>query len=314
MPIQVWVDGERAIGTNVAVRVDDAWHLGSVTKSMTATLVARLVDAGALGWDDTIGGALKDTAPDMSEAYRSVTMLHLLSHCSGMPMNIPAEQFYGFSRGVADARGDRQLYARQALAMAPIGPVGETFKYSNSGYIVAAAMLEAKLGQSWETLVRAEVLEPLGLATAGFGAPGCPGSLEHPAGHSRKVVGRSPQAHYVGTDATDNPEVLGPAARVHMSLPDLLRYLIAHRDRTGFLSSRSWNALHTPPFSGDGALGWFVRGKGALWHSGSNNLWYAEVLVDPAAGIAAAAVSNDGDKATTARAVGRALLEAMAAA
>jgi len=313
-PVKMWSDGERAVGTDASVRDSDVWHLGSVTKSLTATLVARLVDAGAVGWDDKVGDTLRDVAPEMNEAYRSATMLHLLSHRSGMPMNIPAEQFYGFSNGVVDARVDRMLYARQALAMRPIGAIGTAAKYSNSGYIVTAAMLEARLGQSWENLIGTQVFEPLRLVTAGFGAPGYAGGLEHPVGHSRGQGDRSLRPHYVGTDVTDNAEVLGPAARVHMSLPDLLRYLIAHRDRTDLLSSRAWDALHTPPFGGNWALGWMVRRDGALWHSGSNDLWYAEVLVDPSAGIAAAAVSNDGDKSRTARAVGRALLEAVAAA
>lgn len=42
---RIWVDGERAIDSHVATSSEDKWHIGSVTKSMTATLVARLVEA-----------------------------------------------------------------------------------------------------------------------------------------------------------------------------------------------------------------------------------------------------------------------------
>jgi hypothetical protein len=118
----------------------------------------------------------------------------------------------------------------------------------------------------------------------------------------------------IGGIVTDNPVVLGPAGRIHVSLADLLRYLSAHRDRSDYLRPDTWTVLHTPPFVGNYAMGWIVRGDGALSHAGYNTLWYAVVLVDAAAGIVAAAASNDGYLAKSSPAVGRALLEATAAA
>src|SRR4029077_15544102 len=71
-PPQIWVDGERAAGSGIAVTEDDLWHLGSITKSRTATLIARLIDAGERRWDDTVGEMLGDVAPNMNAAYRPV--------------------------------------------------------------------------------------------------------------------------------------------------------------------------------------------------------------------------------------------------
>jgi CubicO group peptidase (beta-lactamase class C family) len=45
-PPQLWVDGERAAGSGIAVTESDLWHFGSIGKSMTATLIARLIDSG----------------------------------------------------------------------------------------------------------------------------------------------------------------------------------------------------------------------------------------------------------------------------
>ena len=87
-PTRVWVDGERAVGTGIAVEESDLWHLGSIGKSMTATLVASLADAGALRWEDTVGDALKDVAPEMDKAYKPATFRHLLSHRSGLPKDL----------------------------------------------------------------------------------------------------------------------------------------------------------------------------------------------------------------------------------
>ena len=98
-----------------------------------------------------------------------------------------------------------------------------------------------------------------------------------------------------------------------MSLDDLLTYLAAHRDAGAFLSGPSWQVLHTPPYGGDYAMGWIVRPNGALWHNGSNTLWYAEAQCDAASGIAAAAACNDGNLAKSTAEVGHALLGAAAA-
>lgn len=311
---RVWVDGERAVGTGVAVEEKDLWHLGSISKSMTATLVARLADAGALRWEDTVGDALKDVAPEMDKAYKPATFRHLLSHRSGLPKDLLPADFDRFSRLIDDAREERKAFARLALAMTPMGAMGATFEYSNNGYVVAGAMLEAKLGKSWEDLIRTHLFEPLQLSTAGFGAPGQKGKTDQPVGHAKDPSSEGRQAYPIGGLVTDNPVVLGPAGRVHMSLQDLLRYLSAHRDRTGFLRPETWTILHTPPFAGEYAMGWIVRSNGALSHAGSNTLWYAEVLVDAATGVVAAAACNDGHMTKSAPAVGRALLEAAAAA
>jgi CubicO group peptidase (beta-lactamase class C family) len=198
----------------------------------------------------------------------------------------------------------------------PAGAKEEHFEYSNSGYVIAGVMLEAKLGAPWEALIAEHVFAPLGMASAGFGAPGRAGAYDQPLGHG---PGLEAIANGQDTGAltpfppgpmADNPIVLGPAGRVHASFADTLRYLCAHRDRTRFLSGESWRALHTPPFGGPYAMGWAVREGGALWHNGSNTLWYAEVLVDPARGIVSAAAANDGRVSEVSVAIGAALLGA----
>jgi CubicO group peptidase (beta-lactamase class C family) len=312
-PPKFWVDGERQLGSGIAARETDIWHLGSITKSMTSTLVARLVEDGALRWDDTVGELLGSVAPDMDKAYRGATFRHLLSHRAGLQANIDIADLLKFSRDTGDAREDRRAYARLALAQAPKGPMETTFEYSNSGYVIAGAMMEARLGSSWEDLIRSKLFEPLGLGSAGFGAPGRPGAVDQPVGHARPAPGKALQVFPPGSPITDNPPVLGPAGRVHMTLADVLRYLAAHRDGGALLNSTSWRILHTPPFGGEYAMGWIVRKVGGLWHNGSNTLWYAEVLVDPRAGTVSAAATNDGELARVTPPVDRALFEAAAA-
>src|SRR5215475_9615449 len=136
-PPQLWVDGERAAGSGVAVTEDDLWHFGSITKSMTATLVARLIDAGELHWDNTVGDMLGAVVPNMNAAYRPVTFRHLLSHHSGLSTDIPGYSWYSLSQNIADPLEQRRSLTRLALATPPKGPPGSTVEYANSGYVVA---------------------------------------------------------------------------------------------------------------------------------------------------------------------------------
>lgn len=286
-----------------SVTASDKWHVGSITKSMTATLVARCVEAGLVSWDESVGAVLGSAISDLRAEYRDANFRHLLSHRAGLQGNLPITDFIRYRRHNDDPREERVAFARQALRQTPVGAKEQAFEYSNNGYVIAGAMLEAKLGATWENLIRTHVFAPLGMDSAGFGAPGREGAHDQPVGHSAGLLGI--RAHPPGADLTDNPAVLGPAGRVHLTFADMLKYLAAHRDRSDFLSAASWSILHTPPFGGDYAMGWIKRGD-PLWHNGSNTIWYAEVLVDPVRGVAAVAAANDG-RPPAAPAVGSAL-------
>jgi len=276
----VLVDGRRAVDHDSEVTPSDQWHLGSVTKSMTATLVARLVEAGRLDWHATIAGLLDAQWSDALPAYRDVTVLHLLSHRGGLPRDVAGS----FAAG--DLHAARLAYARDALRQPPSAPLGAQMNYSNADYVVVGAILESLTGKTWEALMVEEVFAPLDLASGGFGPPGAPGRLDQPMGHSPAAIGLR------ATEA-DIPAVVAPAGRVHMDLADLLKFLEAHRDRrTPYLREASWKTLHTPPFGGDYALGWSVSPTGVLTHGGTNSHWKSEVLVDREAGLAAASVAN----------------------
>ena len=298
--------GLRQRGAAASVTTGDLWHVGSITKSMTATLVAKLVEEGLLTWDAPLSQMLDGVA--MRDEYRAVTLRHLLSHRSGLAGNIPVPRLLAYPREEADARASRVAYATEALAVAPAGPLGSHFEYSNSGYVIAGAIIERVTGQPWEVVIRERLFAPLGIASAGFGAPGTPGAVDQPSGHAQGAMGV--EAYPPGSPVTDNPAVLGPAGRAHMSLADLLKFAAAHRDRSPYLGSESWALLHTPPFGGDYAMGLVVRPDGALWHNGSNTLWYAEMLIDPGRGVAAAAAANTGALDEAAPAVGEALMGA----
>ena len=181
---------------------------------------------------------------------------------------------------------------------------GEAFCYSNLGYTTAGVLAEAVTGVAWEDLMRREVFSPLGLATAGFGAPGRDqGSNAGPAQDDLVQDDLAqPWGHQAGwwsftalrpDDAqADNPPLIGPAGTVHLSLPDLARYVAFHvsggATAPGYLRPETVKVMHTPRRHEKEAFGWFLSppdengiGKRMLWHDGSNNAWYAAMLMVP---------------------------------
>lgn len=292
--------GVRKKGSREPATAGDLWHLGSCTKAMTATLAARLVEAGRIRWDARVGDALPALGERIHPEFRGATLEQLLAQRGGAPsdlLGLPIWSWLWSSRvPTAEARA---RFVADILGRRPAVPPGTRFLYSNAGYTIAAAMLEAATGEPWEALIHRELFEPLGMSSAGFGAPGSPGSLDQPWGHEAK--GRSIQPIEPGP-AADNPSAIAPAGGVHASLADWARFVALHlagaRGEATLLSPESMRKLHTPP-AGDYALGWITAerdwaGGPVLTHRGSNTYWVAEVWILPRRGAAILVTTNQG--------------------
>ncbi len=152
----------------------------------------------------------------------------------------------------------RQLVA-EILASPPVHEKGTAFLYSNAGYVVAGAALERLTGTPWEELVREQVLAPLGLRSAGFGAPGTASAVDQPYGHLNPIGATRPPHPMPPGPLADNPLFLGPAGTLHLSIDDLAAYLREHMNGESgagtLLSAESYRRLHRAV--GDRyALGW----------------------------------------------------------
>lgn len=291
------VAGKRAKGSDVGVEADDPWHLGSNTKAMTALLTAILAEDGALDFDDRITDVLGDLIDDIDPGWQAVDYRKLLSHCSGLPANAgrwTSLQLMGDES--RDDRADRLSYAGGLLKKSPAKTPGESFEYSNAGYVVAGAMLEAQTGKNWKALMQERIFAPLGLASAGFGPPGEKGEMDAPRGHSPGLAGGLNAAEPGAT--ADNPPALNPAGRVHMSLRDYATFLIEFlRGLNGegrLLDQAGYRQLIEPGCNENYAFGWGVTDDGSLQHSGSNTMWFAQARLWPKTGRGMVVVSNDG--------------------
>jgi CubicO group peptidase (beta-lactamase class C family) len=291
------VVGTRKRGTEIAATLNDQWHLGSDTKAMTATLVAKLVEKGRLKWESTLAEVFPDLAAGFDAEARTITVLQLLSHRSGLKPN-PDLMVYGG----ADGAKERLRVVKDELSRAPQHKPGTHYEYSNLGYAIVGAITERTTGKSWEQAMQEEVFTPLGMTSVGFGGVGTPGQVDQPWGHhanAQPVSGNGP--------AMDNPPVLSPAGRVHCTIQDWARFIADQlrgaRGEPALLKAESYKTLQTPPFGGEYALGWIVverpwGGGTVLNHGGDNTMNFANVWVAPRRDFAVlACVNQSGDTA-----------------
>ena len=293
--------GFRKNGSLENVTVDDKFHLGSVTKSMTATVAAMLVEQGKISWMTTIGETFPELKSKIHTDYLGVTLEQLLSQRSGAPGDAPADLWRDAWAATGTAAEQRLAFIKGILARKPEAKPGTKFIYSNQGYTIAGVMLEKAASKTWEELLRLRLFEPLGMTTAGFGAPASVGKVDQPWGHTKKSSGNEPVPHGPGAD---NPLAISPAGAVHCSMGDLAKYAAFHMDgergESKLLKAESFKKLHTIVAGNDNyALGWMVlqrpwaKGR-ALMHNGSNTMFYVVVWLAPERNCAVVVASNIG--------------------
>lgn len=293
--------GLRKAGVSAApVTLSDKWHHGSLTKSMTATLAAMLVERGMIRWDITLQEVFPSVAATMKPAWQTVTLGWLCSNRSGAPENLNPSGIWAQLQGFKGTPTEgRRLLLEQLTKLNPRSTPGTQYEYSNAGFALAGHMLETVAGKPWEDLLTENLFVPLGMTSAGFGVPATPRYVDQPWGHQRVSGVNNPMEP--GPTA-DNPPAIGPAGTVHCSLLDLARYaafhLAADKSDTPLLSRSSMVKLHTAvPDNENYAYGWLQvsrpwAGGLALTHSGSNVQWYSVIWMAPNREFAVVALSN----------------------
>jgi len=269
--VAVSVDGEivheAALGARVpdtfdAVDTGDKFRIASISKPITAITALQLVEDGAVGLDEPIGGLVGEavgvSAP--SAGVAGLTVRRLLTHTSGFAQY---ESLF-FRNQVGSCEEAATVGLTRSLQ-------GQGFRYSNMNYCVLGLLIEQLTGQSYEEVVYERLLTPLGISGMRLAPtydPG-PGEVVH-----RSVPGRN----YM--------EVLGAAGAWVASPRDIV---------TIFDSLDPWTPGWKPldpgtvaemksavndPFSPDRGygMGLILYGGGAAGHTGTVESTHAMVL------------------------------------
>ncbi len=279
------VAGRHQMNKETPVTANNRFHLGSITKSMTATLIGKLIQKGKLKPEAT----LKSIFPDinMLPAYESVTVEQLLNHTAGIPgyLTVTDEEEAKLLTLPGNASQQRLAFANKVLREEPMTTPGTAFAYSNAGYSLLGTITEKITGKSWEAQLQKEIFGPLKMKTAGIGWPKAAGRLDQPSGHFGALNELRPQ--------TINEYPLGayidPAGDVHASMEDLAKFALAHMNglngKNGILNSETFKWLHTTKDKRNYASGWFVNkaenGQMVHEHAGSAGTFLALMIIEP---------------------------------
>lgn len=252
----------------VANSLDGRFKLMSVTKSITAVAVMRLVQAGRLSLADPVGKHL----PEWPAAWREVAVHDLLDHTSGIP-NLEGEWVQHVlgsgRRGLAAWR----TFA-PTLASRPLLREAATARYGNFNYELVGAVAEAASGKSFLRLLEDEVFAPARMRETGLDVGSHVEGLAK--GYFLGAAGPKP--------SQQDMSIIQAAGGMYSSVMDLYLLDRALREDT-LLQPATRTAMLTPRENTFGyACGWGtspVHGHRCVHHSGGANGYVADFLRFP---------------------------------
>ena len=265
---------------------DTSVQIGSVTKVVTALLLADAVERGEVALDQRLDTLLPDAAshPDGPP----ITLVDLATHTAGLP-RLPRGLWRTALRHRDDPYRDLTPAALDdALRHRPRRPVGGRPRYSNLGVGALGRALEVATGRSFDELVTDRVAGPLGLRRTSVHVDPDAGPVA--TGHTRR-----------GRPTPDwDLAALAGAGALRSTPADLLVFLDAHLDPDGSPLAAPLRMVLEPRHRVRGplhvALGWHVLerpdGPSWWWHNGGTGGFFSFVGFEPTTRAAVAVLAN----------------------
>ncbi|MDT0631684.1 serine hydrolase domain-containing protein [Rubrivirga sp. S365] len=315
-------DGRRQVATAGAVggaapTARTPYEVGSVTKVVTALVLAEMAQRGEVALATPVGDLLPDSVRVPAGGAAPVTLADLATHTSGLPRLPPTLLLTADPGDPYAAYGTGDLYAFLDLYELPRAP-GAAYEYSNlGGGLLGLALtrraggadLEAESGgAAYGALARERVLGPLGMDETVVAVPEARG-LAPAVGPSGEPV-----PHWTWTDATVGAGGLRSTAADLLTLaeatiappPDLPAPLAAALVEAARPLRPVQGAMRI-------GLGWHVLpvgrpGDGVVWHDGGVGGGSSFVGLDREAGVGVVVLANKGGAGQTVTAFGFGLL------
>jgi len=151
--------GVRDVNTRVRVNAQTVFRLASVSKAISATVVAGIVGRTKLEWSD----AVVDHLPGfrLSDPYvsRHVTLADMFSHRSGLPDH---------AGDLLEDLGYDRAYVLRKLALEPLAPFRTQWLYTNFGLTAAAVAAATVTGKDWADIADQLLFTPLDMTSTSF--------------------------------------------------------------------------------------------------------------------------------------------------
>lgn len=309
--------GIQDIHSKLPVNNKQPYHIGSITKSVTATMIGYLVEEGKLKWETRI----IDIFPKLDSlhsSYTNATIVQLLSHTSGIVDLFTADDWQLMKYDtLTSPRQQKTDLMIKGLKNPKNLATGKDWSYANLNYTIASLLAEQVSNKTWKELVQTYIEENMDIQM-GFGWARDSGSNTVPKGHvliSDIHDGYIPPAGTV--KFTDIYEVWGPdfphkvpisiqpAGDIYMKVSDLAKYGSFHINglESGIkgLSKANFKILHNPILE-NYALGWNIISEGTAslpgivqhQHLGSAGTFSAVLAIFPEQKVSIAIIHNGG--------------------
>lgn len=267
-PAGAWIGttGTAAMDDDRPITRDDHTRIGSITKTLTVTAMLQLIEQGKLSFEDTIG----EYVPGMPNGD-SATLRNLADMTSGIPpytteaacttryFDAPTEPW--LPQELVDCVKDAE----------PVFPAGTQMQYSNSNLVLLGMVIEKVTGQSMEEVLRAGILDPLGMAQTS--SPGQDADIPQP--HLSGVTTQGNPDDAVKDATTWTPTFAFTAGDMISTLEDLHTWGVALATGEGILTPEMQkvrlDSLDTdvPPNAPDRSYGiGITRTDGWIGHTG----------------------------------------------
>lgn len=296
--------GERRLGSGEPVDANTVFGIGSATKAFTAAVVAALVGAGELGWDDLVITHAPEFRLSDPWMTQEITVRDLLCHRTGLPRGIGMR-----------LRSDCDLatYMARMQRVRPLYSFRARYHYTNTSFDWAGMVAARAAGMSWAELVRQRIFNPLGMTSASTNADALAGVANLSTPHAQidgvvqpvpwRNIGDDP-AGSINASALDmaqwlrlqlnggayaGAQIIPVTAAQEMHLPQVA---VPHPETTEI---DLVTMLQPPTNLWTYGLGWWVqdwRGRKLVWHGGQIDGNAAMVALLPEARFGLVVLTN----------------------
>ncbi len=253
--------GRADLSTGQKITPATNFRMASVSKQFTAMCVRILEQQGKLSFDDN----LRHFFPSFNPAGAKIKVRHLLTHTSGL---LDYEELMGemqLPRQISDQEVLDLVATRDSTYFEP----GKAFRYSNTGFVLLALIVEKVSGQPYAKFIHEQIFKPLGMIASTMQ------EKDKPIPHRAMGYARNEHGEVVFSDQSTTSATKGDGC-VYTSLADYLRWHQALIQPGKFAIEPAFSSVYFPldnhrdHFYG---MGWFFakrkNGSYEMFHTGN---------------------------------------------